>query len=114
MGRVGQYKAIIQRILAEYLESTPEEENIETFAVQDEKGGHYMLVETGWQYPHRIYNVVFHIRLKGDKIWIEQDWTERGVAYDLLAAGVSKDVIELSFQPPQVRPHIDWGLVAAS
>lgn len=114
MGSVGQYKAIIQRILAEHLESMPDEENIETVAVQDDKGGHYMLVEAGWQYPHRIYNVVFHIRLKDGKIWIEQDWTERGVARELLAAGISTDAIELGFQPPQVRPHIDWGLTIAT
>ncbi|MCE7980706.1 MAG: XisI protein [Caldilinea sp. CFX5] len=105
------YKAIIQQILAEHVTSTPKEESIETFAVCDDKGGHYMLVETGWQYPRRLYNVVFHIRLKDNKIWIEEDWTESGVARELLAAGVSKDTIELGFQPPEMRPYIEWGLI---
>lgn len=114
MGRVGKYKAIIQRILAEHLESTPDEENVEAMAIQDEHGGHYMFVEAGWQYPHRIYNVVFHIRLKDDKIWIEQDWTEHGIARELLAAGISKDDIELGFQPPQVRPHIEWEIATVA
>ena len=29
-----------------------------------------------------------HVEIKGDKIWVQQDGTEDGVAADLLAAGI--------------------------
>ena len=56
---------------------------------------------------------MFHVRLKDGKVWIEQDWTEHGVARELLEAGVPPEAIELSFQPPEMRPHIPLGAAAS-
>ena len=108
MDRIKEYQAIIQRILGEHLENTPPEPDIEAISISDEARGHYMLVEIGWQPPRHIHNVVFHLRLKGDQIWIEQDWTEGGVARELIAAGIPIEAIQLGFQPPEMRPHIKW------
>lgn len=105
MDRMNHQRQIIERILAEYLEYIPKEENLETLAIQDHDGGHYLLLEMGWTRPRRIYSVIFHIRIKDDKIWIEQDWTEEGVARDLLRAGVPPQDIILGFQPPDMRPY---------
>src|SRR3990172_7175108 len=107
MDRVEEYRSIIRRILGEHLEYTPQEENIETLAVCDDKGGHYLLVEVGWQSPRRIYSVVFHVRLKDGKIWIEQDWTEHSVARELIEAGVPEKMIELGFRPPELKRLIE-------
>jgi len=41
--------------------------------------------------------------LRGDKIWIEQDWTEDGIATELMKAGVPPEDIVLAFQEPEVR-----------
>jgi hypothetical protein len=106
MDRIEEYRQIIERILGEHLELVPKEDQVETLSVCDTAGGHYLLMEIGWQPPRRIHSVVFHIRLKDGKIWIEQDWTEYGVARELLEAGVPPEVIELGFQPPEMRPHI--------
>ncbi len=114
MDRLSKYRSIIQRILGEHLENALQEEDVETVSVSDETGEHYLLLEIGWQPPRRIYNVVFHLRLKDDKIWIEQDWTERGIARELIQAGISAEVIELGFQPPEMRPYIEWGGLAAN
>ncbi len=106
---LGNYRRIIERILAEYIENAPEEAQIETIVINDKEGGNYLLMEIGWQPPRRVYHVLFHLRLKEDgKIWVEQDWTETGVARDLLRAGVPAEAIELGFQPPGMRPYIEW------
>ena len=42
-------------------------------------------------------------RLKDGKIWLEEDWTEQGIATELLKAGVPKEAIVLAFQPPEMR-----------
>ena len=39
-----------------------------------------------------------HLEIINDKIWIKNDDTERGVATDLLEAGVPKEQIVLGFQ----------------
>ena len=105
MDRIETYRQIIKRVLGEHLEDNPSDEQIETLGICDDAGGHYILLEVGWQRPRRVHQVVFHARVKDNKIWIEQDWTEGGVARELLAAGVPPEAIELGFQPPDMRPH---------
>lgn len=41
--------------------------------------------------------------LKGEKIWIQKDFVEQGVATDLMEAGVPKENIVLAFQAPYKR-----------
>lgn len=108
MGRVNEYRGIIYQILSQYAEFYSGQEGIESTIVQDDTNGHYMLLDIGWRYPHRIYQVVFHMHLKENKIWIEQDWTREGVASELIAAGVPATSIELGFQSPDMRPFIQW------
>ena len=112
MGTQDTYRDVIRQILARRVKEAPSEPGIETLAICDEAGGHYMLVELGWQPPKRIYNVVVHLRIHDGKIWVEQDWTERGVARDLLEAGVPPGDMELGFQPPEMRPYTELALMA--
>ncbi len=112
MGSKDTYRNVIRQVLTRYVKEAPPEPGIETLAICDETGGNYMLVELGWQPPKRIYNVIVHLRMREDKIWVEQDWTERGVARDLLEAGVPPVDMELGFQPPEMRPYTDLALMA--
>jgi hypothetical protein len=54
---------------------------------------------------------VIHIRLKDEKIWIEEDWTEDGIATDLLQAGVQSEDIVLAFHPPRLRQFTEFAAV---
>ena len=111
MDRIENYRQIIKRVLGEHLEDNPSDEHIETLGICDDAGGHYILLEVGWQKPRRVHQVVFHVRLKDGKIWIEQDWTEGGVARELLTAGVSPEAIELGFQSPEMRPYNELAMM---
>ena len=64
----------------------------------------------GWDKDERIKSVMIHIRLKAGKIWIEEDWTEDGVATDLLDRGILKEEVVLAFHPPQVRQYTEFAL----
>jgi hypothetical protein len=44
-----------------------------------------------------------YLEIRDGKIWILADNTERGIATDLVAAGIPKDRIVLAFYPPAVR-----------
>ncbi len=43
-------------------------------------------------------------------IWIEQDWTENGIATELLKAGVSNEEIVLGFRHPKKRPMTEFAV----
>ncbi|HDN26052.1 MAG TPA: hypothetical protein ENG03_02940 [Thioploca sp.] len=43
-----------------------------------------------------------------DKLWIQRDDTEDGVAQELVNAGIPKDQIVLGFHPAEVRPHTEY------
>lgn len=103
MDRLEPYRSVVRRLLGEHLEYGQKDTQVETVGIFDDSGGNYLLIEVDWQHPRRIYSVVIHVHLKEEKIWIEQDWTEKGIAQELIEAGVPKEVIKLGFQPPESR-----------
>jgi len=104
MDRINHYRQIIERVFADYLEFIPREETITTITISDPKTNHYLLLDIGWLPTRRIHSVIMHLHIQDDKIWIEQDRTEDGVAHELLRAGVPPQDIVLGFQPPDMRP----------
>ena len=107
MDRLNDYRQIIRRIIGEYLEYIPAEKDVDTIGIIDEKGENFILLEVGWRYPKHVHRAFFHIRIKDDKIWIEEDWTHEGIATELIKAGVPPDMIVLGWQPPEMRPYVD-------
>lgn len=107
-----RYRQIIKQILNRYVElinrhPTP---NRETEVVFDEEHDHYMLVNLGWSQKQRIQGNTLHLRLRNGKIWIEEDWTEQGIATDLLEAGIPKEDIVLAFHHPTMRPLTEFAV----
>lgn len=52
-----------------------------------------------------MYGALIHIDLKGEKIWIQYDGTEVGVANELVERGIPHDHIVLAYQIPIMRYH---------
>ncbi len=75
--------------------------DVETVLVEGD--GQFLLKRIGWHGGKRVNNTVVYLRLKNDKVWIEEDWTEEGIVTQLLHAGVPRDDIVLAFHPPQLR-----------
>lgn len=44
-----------------------------------------------------------HLEIREGKIWVEADGTEKGIATELVAAGIPKNRIVLSFYPVSLR-----------
>ena len=53
--------------------------------------------------PQHIARTLAYLEIRDDKIWTEVDNTEKGIAPDLVAAGIPKDKIVLAFYPPALR-----------
>ncbi len=101
-----QYRSIIKQILQNHV-YTPVKayDEYESQVVTDDEKGHFYLMKVGWDNMKRIHGCTIHMDLKGEKIWIQEDWTEYGVANELLDAGVPKEDIVLAFHAPYKRPY---------
>ncbi|MBD2197326.1 MULTISPECIES: XisI protein [Calothrix] len=114
MDKLDDYSQIIQRILAEYVElcNCRPNQDIETFLIVDEPKGHYIWMNLGWQNGERINGITVYVRIRDRKFWIEEDWTENGIANDLVSAGVPKEDIVLAFHEPKMRQYTDFAVAS--
>ncbi|MCP4712784.1 MAG: XisI protein [Planctomycetes bacterium] len=110
MDKLTHYQNLTKRFFTEYanLLKAPPEPELEIILVFDDKRNHYLLLEMGWQNTHHIRRTNLHIAIRNNKIWIEEDWTEEGIATYFLEQGVPPDDIVLGFQPPQMRPYTEF------
>ena len=110
MDKLTEYPRIIKRILSQYVELSNRRPNpdLETFLIVDEPSHHYIWMTLGWQNGERITGMTVYVRIRDGKFWIEEDWTEEGIATDLLSAGVPKEDIVLAFHEPKMRQYTDF------
>ncbi|BAY31805.1 XisI protein-like protein [Nostoc carneum NIES-2107] len=110
MDKLTQYRELIKQVLTEYdsLSRKSPEKHSETCLVFDETHDHYLWLTVDWQGSKRLKYTHIHIRIKNEKIYIEEDWTEEGIATELIRLGVNSSEIVLAFQPPDVRKFTEF------
>ena len=112
MDKLNEYRCLIKRLLTEFAEwvnGTPSSEN-ELICVFDETRDYYLLLHAEWARFRCISGAQIFVRIRNGKFWIEEDWTEEGIATGLLEAGVPNDDIVLGFQPPEMRPYTEFAV----
>ncbi|TAE59414.1 MAG: XisI protein [Nostocales cyanobacterium] len=112
MDKLNEYPKLIKKILNKYIEICQHrpQKDMETFLIIDAENGHYIWMNLGWQNGERITGMTVYVRLKDGKFWIEEDWTENGIATDLVKAGVPKEDIVLAFHDPNIRQYTDFAV----
>ena len=112
MDKLTEYPKLVKRILTEYVELSNRHPNpdIESFLIVDETKAHYIWMNLGWQNGERVNGMTVYVRIRDDKVWIEEDWTEDGIATDLVRAGVPKEDILLAFHEPKMRQYTDFAV----
>lgn len=105
MVKLEKYRTNIEHVLKDYSQYKPAYGNIEVQLLFDEEHDHYQLNNVGWNKDLRIFGCVLHLDIINDKIWIQYDGTEDGIADDLLALGVPKEDIVLGFHPSETRQY---------
>lgn len=117
MDKVELYRQHIQKLLRDRAErsmrnSIQNSMNVEAQTVFDREDDHYQLVYVGWKRNgSRDYGCLLHLDIKDEKIWIQYDGTEGGIAYKLLELGVPRTDIVLGYQPPEIRIHSEFAVV---
>jgi hypothetical protein len=113
MDKLTNYRHLITKILTEYQElssKTPNPSGVDSILALDEKRDQYIWMQTGWHDDEKIRGISVYIRIKNEKIYIEEDWTEEGIATELLREGVPKEDIVLAFHDPETRKYTDFAI----
>lgn len=110
MDPLEQYRALVKNLLSELATIKPAATEVEPQLVFDDEHNSYQLMYIGWNGSWRLHGAVIHVRLRNDKIWIEEDGTEDGFAAHLLEAGVPKSDIVLAFHAPWKRQYTEFAV----
>lgn len=110
MDKLERYRNYIEEIIKQYGNYRPSYGEIEVQLIFDREHDHYQLVNVGWDGNERIRGCLIHIDLKNEKIWIQHDGTEIGIANELVALGVPKEDIVLAFHAPSRRKYTEYAV----
>lgn len=110
MESLERVREIVIEILEEYSTHIPSNGQIEMELIFDRERDRYQLVAVGWNKATRVYGSMIHIDLKGDKIWIQNDGTEVGIANLLVEQGIPPKSIILAYHAPYLRHYTEFGI----
>jgi hypothetical protein len=112
MAQLTNYRALVKQALTDYamLLKNPPEPDYEVVLAFDDEHRQYILRRLGWKPDRRIQYTDLHVAIRNGTIWIEEDWTEDGIATYFLEQGVPNQNIVLAFQPPQIRPLTEFAV----
>ncbi len=113
MDKLTHYQKLIKQILTEYQRISAQVTvfDIDEVLMFDDERSHYLWFNIGWKQGKRVKSISVYIRIKNEKIYIEEDWTEEGIATELMELGVQNNDIVLAFQPPEVRKYTEFTMV---
>lgn len=106
-----RYRDVIKNVLqshADYRATLPD--GYTSWSIFDDERGQYLVLDMGWNGDQYLHTTPIHVSLIGDKVWVQYDDTEEGVATDLIVEGVSKEDIVLDFRHPKVRHHTGFAV----
>lgn len=113
MDKLASYRTLIKKILSKYNDlasQTPNPSGVDSILAFDEQRDQYLWLQTGWHEDRKIRGMTVYIRLKNEKIYIEEDWTEEGIATELLRENVPKEDIVLAFHDPETRKLTEFAV----
>lgn len=110
MEKVERYRKLVQALLQTYSDIKSSNEDVEAEAIFDPQRDRYQIVHVGWANKRRIYGCILHLDIKNEKIWIQHDGTEGGIANELVAHGVPKEDIVLAFHSPFKRQFTEFAV----
>ncbi|MEM8642634.1 MAG: XisI protein [Cyanobacteria bacterium P01_G01_bin.54] len=112
MDKLTNYQNLIKKILMEYdrISGQVPEPGIEEKLIFDDERHQYVWFNLGWKGSRRISAVSVYVQIKNEKFYIEEDWTEAGIATELLAEAVPPEDIVLAFHPPEARAFTEFAV----
>jgi uncharacterized iron-regulated membrane protein len=110
MDGLDSWRNIVEMALCELTRVPYAHGDIKLETIFDRSGDHYVWINVGWDRGERVLDIMAHIDIIDGKVWIQYDGTQRGIAKDLMAAGIPKDRIVLAFRPVELRKYTEFAV----
>lgn len=110
MDKLNNYQQIIQLILNPYLDIKYANGDIKNRPAYDYQNNQYLVISEGWQGKQHLHSCLIHVEIIDNKVWIQCDNTEEGIANKLVSAGIAKTDIVLGFHEPEVRQYTGFAV----
>jgi len=104
------YRELVKKIIQAHASEQSESGTNQAHIVFDEERDRYLLLYVGWRDEERVHGCPIHIDIQDGKIWIQRDFTEEGLANQLVELGVPKTDIILGFRSPYVRQFTEFAV----
>lgn len=104
------YTEIVKKLLQEYADLYSEDSEHPLRPIFDEVNQSYLLLDSNWYGQEYVHHTPIHVDIINNKIWIQYDDTEEGIATELLEAGVPPQDIVLGFRPAELRSHTEFAV----
>ena len=108
MDKLTNYHQIIEKVLTEYASIPYHYGDLKAELIISKDENQYLVITSGWENKTRIHACIIHIDIIDDKIWIQNDSSEDGIALDLLAEGIQKKDIVLGFYSLKRRKYTEF------
>lgn len=112
MERVAFFQNKINEVIEEYLLELrqPSNKDIEFMPITDTNKHHYQIIAMGWEGYKRVFNLLFHLDIIGDKIWVQEDKMEYSITDRLVEKGISKKDIVIGYFPDYHRVYTEYAV----
>lgn len=109
MAKLADYRRYIRQVLEAYADLPTVDAGVTREVLFDAEHDRYQLLVIGWRGHERFHSTLIHVDIIGEKIWIQYDMTEAGIANELTELGVPKEDIVLAFHAPYKRKYTGFG-----
>jgi XisI protein len=104
-------KEALEKVLQDYANIPYAYGKLESEVIVSRDEKHYLLMTSGWSPEDaRVHYCVVHLEWIEDKVWIQYDGIEGGIATALVEAGIPSDRIVLGFHPQELRKHTGFAV----
>jgi XisI protein len=113
MDRIAILQQAIVSVMDDYIAEHAHSESLQGLQYEkviDAQNLHFQLILLGWKERQRIFNLIFHVDIIGDKIWIQEDNLEYSVAERLTEKGISKKEIVLAYFTTAHRQYTEYAV----
>ncbi len=99
MDQTLSYVDLLKKTVQEAIANQPRLQAIKLYPVCDTESGHFLVLATGWDKQRRMDTILFHARLVGQQIIIEEDNFEESLTQSLITKGAKKEDIVIPLKP---------------
>ena len=112
MDRITFLQNKLIEVLEDYLLEMrqPSNQNIDFVSITDMNKNHFQIIAMGWEGHKRIFNLLFHVDIIEDKIWVQEDKMEYSIAERLIEKDISKKEIVLAYFPEYHRAYTEYAV----